>query len=493
MEACLELAGAPRVIAMQDLGAAGLCGSTAELAHRGGCGIDVDVARASRRETGMTPYEVMLSESQERMLIVARPGDIPSLQKVFERWDLHSDVVGVILAEPRFVVRDGLEQVCDLPLDLLVDGAPPRGAPGPRPARSGRSDTSDSEERVLSTASWTPNQAFLELVGSPNLGSRAPVFRRYDHQLGDATVVLPGGDAALVRVDGTSMGLAMATDGNGRYTSLDAKRGAMIAVCEAARNVVATGAKPVAVTNCLNFANPEQAAVWWDLHDAIDGIGEACRALEIPVVSGNVSLYNDTGGRGIDPTVVIGMVGLIDDVTRRCTSGFSAEGDLIALVGPIAIELDGSEYQKITQGVNRGSPPNLDIDLERRVQSFILDAISAGLIRSAHDCAEGGIAVALAESCLLGDIGASVGIDELEPGGLTEREAGILFGESQSRFLISFAREALVRLHELAGRHSVPLREVGSVGGERLCVTGCIDLPLPQVRRAHQGALIERE
>jgi phosphoribosylformylglycinamidine synthase subunit PurL len=493
MEACLELAGDPRVIAMQDLGAAGLCGSTAEIAHRGGCGIEVDVARASRRETGMTPYEVMLSESQERMLIVARPGDVHSLQEVFERWDLHSDVVGVILADQRFVVRDGLDQVCDLPLDLLVDGAPARGAPGPRPSRSDASGKSDPEETTLSTRSWTPGEALLELLGSPNLGSRAPVFRRYDHQLGDATVVLPGGDAALIRVDGTYMGLALATDGNARYSSLDAKRGAMIAVCEAARNVVATGATPIAVTNCLNFANPEHAAVWWDLHDAIEGIGEACRALEIPVVSGNVSLYNDTGGKGIDPTVVIGMIGLIDDVARRCTAGFSAEGDLIALVGPIAAELDGSEYQKIAQGVNRGSPPNLDIDLERRVHSFILDAISAGLIRSAHDCAEGGIAVALAESCLLGDIGASVGIEELELGGLTEGEAGILFGESQSRFLISFAREALVRLHELAGRHSVPLRGLGSVGGERLCVTGCIDVPLPDVRRAHEGALIERE
>jgi phosphoribosylformylglycinamidine synthase subunit PurL len=500
MEACLELAGDPRVIAMQDLGAAGLCGSTAELAHRGGCGIEVDVARASRRETGMTPYEVMLSESQERMLIVARPGDVRSLQQVFERWDLHSDVVGVILAGPRFVVRDGLDQVCDLPLDLLVDGAPPRGAPGPRPPRSGAPARGGKDETALSTTSWTPGEALLELLGTPNLGSRSPVFRRYDHQLGDATVVLPGGDAALVRVDGTSMGLALATDGNARYTSLDAKRGAMIAVCEAARNVVATGARPVAITNCLNFANPEQAAVWWDLHDAIDGIGEACRALEIPVVSGNVSLYNDTGGTGIDPTVVIGMVGVIDDVTRRCTAGFSVEGDLIALVGPIEAELDGSEYQRIAQGVNRGSPPNLDIDLERRVDSFIIDAISAGLIHSAHDCAEGGIAVALAEACLLGDIGASVGIDELgelreadQLGGLIEREAGILFGESQSRFLISFAGEALVRLHELAGRHSIPLRGVGSVGGERVCVTGCIDVPLREVRRVHEGALIERE
>jgi phosphoribosylformylglycinamidine synthase len=489
MEACLELAGDPRVIAMQDLGAAGLCGSTAELTHRGGCGIEIDVARASRRETGMTPYEVMLSESQERMLIVARPSDVRSLQEVFERWDLHSDVIAVILPEQRFVVRDGADHVCDLPLDLLVDGAPPRGAPGPRP---------DLPAPVEATGrpapSWTPGEALLQLLGSPNLGSRASVYRRYDHQVGDATVILPGGDAALVRVEGTSLGLALATDGNSRYTTLDARHGAMIAVCEAARNVVATGAKPAAVTNCLNFANPEHANVWWDLHDAIDGIAEACTALEIPVVSGNVSLYNDTGGTGIDPTVVIGMVGVIDDVGRRCTAGFRDEGDLVGLVGPVGAELGGSEYQRLVSGVNAGTPPHLDIDLERRVHGFILEAIAAGLLNSAHDCAEGGIAIAVAESCLLGDIGARVAIDELGEGeGLINGAAGILFGESQSRFVISFAREALVRLHELAGRHSVPLRDLGSVGGERICVSGCIDVSLADVRQVHQGALIERE
>jgi phosphoribosylformylglycinamidine synthase len=489
MEACLELAGDPRVIAMQDLGAAGLCGSTAELAHRGGCGIEVDVARASRRETGMTPYEVMLSESQERMLIVARPQDVRSLQEVFERWDLHSDVVAVILPEQRFVVRDGTDQVCDLPLDLLVDGAPLRSAPGPRP------DRPESALAAETTApAWTPDEALLALLGSPNLGSRKSVYRRYDHQVGDGTVILPGGDAALVRVDGTTLGLALATDGNSRYAVLDAHQGAMIAVCEAARNVVATGARPAAVTNCLNFANPEHADVWWDLHDAIDGISDACRALDLPVVSGNVSLYNDTGGSGIDPTIVIGMVGVIDDVARRCTSGFRDEGDLVALVGPVAAELDGSEYQRIAGRINAGTPPRLDIDLERHVQAFVLEAIEARLLHSAHDCAEGGIAIAIAEACLLGDIGAWVGIDELESDeGLINGWAGILFGESQSRFVISFAREALVRLHELAGRHSVPFRNLGSVGGERVCVTRCIDVSLADVRRMHEGALIERE
>jgi phosphoribosylformylglycinamidine synthase len=290
------------------------------------------------------------------------------------------------------------------------------------------------------------------------------------------------------------MGIALATDGNSRYTALNARHGAMIAVCEAARNVVATGAQPAAITNCLNFANPEHADVWWDLHDAIEGISEACKALEIPVVSGNVSLYNDTGGTGIDPTVVIGRVGVIDDVARRCTAGVRGDDDLVGLVGPVAAELDGSEYQRLAHGVNAGAPPVLDLELERRVQAFVIEAIGAGLLHSAHDCAEGGIAIALAESCLLGDIGASIEINEAENGqGLIKGEAGILFGESQSRFVISFAREALVQLHELAGRHSVPFRGLGSVGGERVCVAGHIDVSLADVRRVYEGALIERE
>ena len=464
MEACLELAGDPRVIAMQDLGAAGLCGSTAELAHRGGCGIEVDVARVSRRETGMTPYEVMLSESQERMLIVVRPGDVRSLQEVFDRWDLHSDVVAVILPEQRFVVRDGGHQVCDLPLDLLVDGAPLRGAPGPRPNRPGPDDRATKP-----APAWSADDALLQLLGSPNLGSRASVFRRYDHQVGDATVVLPGGDAAMVRVDGTTLGLAMATDGNARYAALDARHGAMIAVCEAARNVVATGATPAAVTNCLNFANPEHASVWWDLHDAIEGIGAACRALDIPVVSGNVSLYNDTGGTGIDPTIVIGMVGVIDDVAQRCTAGFRQEGDLIGLVGPIDAELGASEYQRLADGVNSGPPPRLDIELERRVHGFVLEAIAAGLLHSAHDCAEGGLAIAIAELCLLGDIGAWVDVDELaQREGLIEGEAGILFGESR----ISF-------------RHQ--LRQGGTCAIARAGRAALGPLPRSRLRRRREG------
>jgi len=484
MEACLELAGDPRVIAMQDLGAAGLCGSAAELAHRGGVGIDVDVSRVSRRERGMTPYEVMLSESQERMLVVVAPEDVGGVQAVFERWDLHSDAVGTIIATRAFIVRDGADIVCELPLTVLVDGAPERGAPGPRTPRAKPAPRAALPE-------WSADETLIRLLGSPNIGSRKPIFRRYDHQVGDGTIVLPGSDAAVVRVPGTRRGLAMSTDGNARYTSADAQRGAAIAVCEAARNVVATGAAPLAITNCLNFGNPEHPDVYWDLHDAIAGIAEACEALSVPVVSGNVSLYNESEAGRIDPTVVIGMVGLLDDVERRCTAGFAADGDLIALAGPIGDGIDSSELERLAFGMDRtDSAPDLDLDLERRVQRFVLEANAAGLLRSAHDVADGGFAVALAECCLWGDRGASVGLEELaHEHPARSRVAGILFGESQSRFLISHPREALVQLEELAGRHSVPFQALGSVGGRRIMISGAIDIALDAATRAYEGAL----
>ncbi len=491
MEACLELAGDPRVLAMQDLGAAGLCGSAAELAHRGGCGISVDVSRVSRRERGMTPYEVMLSESQERMLVLVRPHDAASVQAVFERWDLHSDVVATVTGAERFVVIDGAEKVCDLPLDLLVDGAPERGAPGERPGRF------VTLQRIVWDTPWPLDETLLRLLGSPNLGSRRPIFRTYDHQVGDATVIRPGADAALVRIEGTRRGIALTTDGNARYTALHARRGAEIAVCEAARNVVACGAVPVGLTNCLNFANPERAEVYWSLHDAVEGIAAACSALDIPVVSGNVSLYNESGDACIAPTVVIGMVGVIDDVERRCAAAFARDGDVVALLGTHADALDASELQQLAHGVNAQSCPDLDLEAERRLQALVTEAIARGLLHSAHDVAEGGLGVALAECCIWGGLGVRADIDGIgaDAGLAPERAlpAGILFGESQSRFLISFATEARVQMRELSDRHSVPLHVLGSVGGDRIQVSGGFDVSLDGARSAYEGALLRAD
>jgi phosphoribosylformylglycinamidine synthase len=486
MEVCVALAGDPRIVAMQDLGAAGLTSSSAELAHRGGCGIEMDVARVSRRERGMTAYEVMLSESQERMLLVVRPQDAASVQAEFDRWDLHSDVIGTVTGTGRMVVTDAGAAVCDLPLALLIDEVPLRH---PDALRPGGLDAALGVDPLAAAPPWPAGETLLRLLRSPNVGSRRPVFRRYDHQVGDDSVVLPGGDAALLRVRATGGGIALSTDGNARYAALDPRRGAAIAVCEAARNVVAVGAAPVGVTNCLNFGNPEKPEIFWQLSEAVEGMREACLALGVPVVSGNVSLYNDTQGVSIDPTVVIGMVGHLEDLERRCAAGFAHDGDAVLLVGPVGMDLGGSEYQRLAQGVNAGPRPTLDLDLERRVQAAVLEMIAAGLLASCHDLAEGGLGVALAESCILGGRGVA----------LTERLfslaapvvlVGLLFGESQSRFLASAATGDVAGVRAIATRHQVDVRELGTTGGNRVSLTGVFDLGLDEVTRAHAGALV---
>jgi phosphoribosylformylglycinamidine synthase len=446
----------------------------------------MDVSRISRRERGMTPYEVMLSESQERMLLVVSPQDAASVQVEFDRWDLHSDVIGTVTDTGRLVVSDGGAVVCDLPLDLLIDDVPLRHPEALRPAGL---DEALSVDPFAMTPPWSMGESLLRLIGSPNIGSRRSIFRRYDHQVGDDTVVLPGGDAALLRVRGTAGAIALTTDGNARYAALDPRRGAAIAVCEAARNVVAVGATPVGVTNCLNFGNPEKPEVFWQLSEAVEGMREACLALGVPVVSGNVSLYNDTEGVSIDPTTVIGMVGHLEDLARRCAAGFGQDGDSVLLVGPMGMDLGGSEYQRLAHGVNAGPRPTLDLDLERRVQSAVLEMIAAGLLSSCHDLAEGGLAVALAESCILGGRGAQLG-ERLFALGAPVVQAGLLFGESQSRFLASAAATSVVAVRAIARRHDVDVRELGTTGGDRVAVIDVFDLALTELARAHAAALM---
>jgi len=486
MEVCVALAGDPRIVAMQDLGAAGFTSSTAELAHRGGCGIEVDVSRVSRRERGMSAYEVMLSESQERMLLVVRPDDVASVQAEFERWDLHSDVVGRITDSERMVVTDAGDVVCDLPLGMLIDEVPLRHPAQRRPPEL---DEALAADPLAATPPWSMGEALLRLLRSPNIGSRRPIFRRYDHQVGDDTVVLPGGDAALLRVRGTDGGIALCTDGNARYGALDPRRGAAIAVCEAARNVVAVGATPIALTNCLNFGNPEKPEIFWQLVEAVEGMREACLALDIPVVSGNVSLYNDTQGVSIAPTTVVGMVGHLEDLERRCQAGFTRDGDAVLLVGPVGMDLGGSEYQRLAHGVNAGPRPTLDLDLERRVQEAVREMIGTGLLHSCHDLAEGGLGVALAESCILGDRGARLAQPAFALG-TPVVQAGLLFGEAQSRFLASAAPEQVVSVRAIAARHDVEVRNLGLTGGDRVVMSGIFDVELGEMARAHARALI---
>jgi phosphoribosylformylglycinamidine synthase subunit PurL len=418
-------------------------------------------------------------------------GQEEAIRAAFAKWDLQADEIGTITDTGHMVVRDGGEVVCDLPLQMLIDEVPMRHPEAARPAHL---DELLARDPLAQPPPFDSDTALLRLLGSANIGSRRPVFRRYDHQVGDDTVIPPGGDAALLRVKGTRLAVAVSTDGNARYGRLDPRRGAEIAVAEAARNVVATGAQPLAVTNCLNFGNPEKPEVFWQLAEAVEGMAAACRALDTPIVSGNVSLYNDTTGVSIDPTPVIGMVGRIEDVERRLTAGFRAAGDAVFLLGPAdRAELGGSEYQRLAHGTAEGLPPELDLDLERRVQESVRGAAAQGLLRSAHDCAEGGLAVALAECCLLGDLGARVTLPESDSGAGRPPSwtAGILFGETQSRFIVSLEKESRVQLRALLDQRGVPYREMGEVGGGRIVIEGHLDVPLDAARAAHEGALLE--
>ena len=482
LEACLELPDRPGLVGIQDLGAAGLTSAVAEAAARADAGARLDVARVPRRERAMTPYEVMLSESQERMLVVVERGLEAGLAEVFSRWDLEAAVVGEVTDDGLLTVVDGAEEVARLPVRLLTDGAPERrleGRPAPEQAAMPNLDRLIIQPPDLGSV-------LVRLLGSPNLGSRRPIFRRYDHMVGDATVVPPGGDAAVLRVPGSSLGLALTIDGNGRYCQLDPRAGAAIAVAEAARNLVATGARPLAVTDCLNFGNPDRPEVYWQLQEAVAGISEACCSLGLPVVSGNVSLYNESAGGAIHPTPVIGMVGLLSDHRARLDAALRDDGDFVLLVGETGNDLGGSEYMKVVHGEVGGRPPALDLTRERAAHEFVLDAAASALLRSAHDVAEGGMLVALAECCLLGGRGVRCGT--LRPDGEVRVDAAF-FGESQGRFIVSARSRAVPEIQALARRHAVELRLLGLVEGDAIEFDGQLRAPLADLREAWEGAL----
>jgi phosphoribosylformylglycinamidine synthase len=473
-EACLRLNELEGVTAIQDLGAAGLTSAAAELAHRGHRGIDIDVDRISRREQGMSAYEVMLSESQERMLIVVQPEAEAAAREVFDHFELHADRIGTITGTGRMRVRERGGLVADLPLDVLIDGVPLR-----TPAAA----FGDKLPAPIMPAIDEPEAVLLDLIASPNLRSRRPIYRTYDHQVQDNTVIGPGFDAALLRVPGTSKGLAMTTDGNPRYVALDPYEGTKAAVAEAARNIVCTGARPIAVTNCLNFGNPERPVVFGQLQESVRGLADACRALELPVVSGNVSLYNETSERNIPPTPVVGMVGLLDDLSLRCPAGFQDDGDIVFMLGETREELAGSEYFRLLGAPLEGRPPTVSFEAERRLQAAMLDSIGRGVLRCAHDVSDGGLLIALAESALYGGRGLRCpGL-----GGPVSREAAY-FGESQGRIVVSVAPRRVPELQMLMGTHHVPLQAIGVVGGEDLQVGTDIRISLDTLRQAWETA-----
>ncbi|HEY3086381.1 MAG TPA: phosphoribosylformylglycinamidine synthase subunit PurL [Candidatus Dormibacteraeota bacterium] len=477
LEACMDLAHTDAVVAIQDLGAAGLTSAVAECAGRvQGAGSRIDVALVPRRERGMTSYDVMLSESQERMLVVVRRGREREVESIFEAWDLTSAVIGEVTDDGHLTVLDGDDEVARVPVRLLTEGAPMRRLVGFAPEPPYGLEVEELPPLA------DPGATLLQLMASPNLSSKRGVFRRYDHMVGDSTVIPPGGDAAMLRVKGTRLGLAVTTDCNARYCHLDPHLGAQLAVAEAARNIIATGARPLAVTDCLNFANPDRPEVYWELEEAVAGLAYACRTLELPVVSGNVSLYNDSSGDSpIYPTPVVGMVGVIDDYARRLGAGLRAEGDFVLLIGSSHNDLGGSEYLKVVHGHVAGRPPSLDLTREKAVNRVITSAAQSGYLHSAHDCAEGGMLVALAECCLLGGIGVRCPALRPEP---PLRLDAAFFGESPSRYIVSVASRAMPEMQSLARRHNVELSLLGLAGGDLIEFEGQMKLSLAELRDA---------
>jgi phosphoribosylformylglycinamidine synthase subunit PurL len=467
LEACLAAITDGLVLAMQDLGAAGLTSSAVEMAARGdGLGVSIDVASVPRRETGMTPFEVMLSESQERMLVLVERGREGAVQAHFARWDLHAAVVGQVTDDGRIGVFDRDEQVAELPISLLSEEVPAYTL-DPTPPSHGPSAAA-IPSRV------DPEAALRRLLASPNLASRRPVFRQYDTTVQANTVFGPGAAAAaVICVEGTARGLALTTDCNPRYTRLDPRRGAQQAVAEAARNLACVGALPIAVTDCLNFGNPEKGHIAWQLVEGVEGLAEACRALDVPIVSGNVSLYNETAGQAIPPTPAVGMVGLLEDVTRAVRLGFPP-GCRIVLLGRRPEQLSAGEL------VANGPFPWLDLTAERHLDNLLRALAARRLIGSAQDVSDGGLGVAVAECGFASGVGARV-----RP--MTEAE---LFSEDQGRAVVTCCDEEVSDILQLASQHEVPAEPIGWTGGERLIIGDAIDAPLDELRHIWESGLL---
>ncbi len=485
IEACLEVIRGNYIVGIQDLGAAGLTSSSAEMAGRAGTGLELDVSLVPRREKGMTPYEVMLSESQERMLLVLEPDKEEPVRKIFEKWGLEAVVIGRVTGDGIYRVRDGKTVVAEVPVKALTDGAPVYHRLGREPAYY-----REKKNQPVDTVPVPEDlgQVLLQLLADPNIASKEWVYRQYDHMVMTNTVVRPGADAAVLRVKGTGKGIALTTDGNSRYCYLDPYRGGMAAVAEAARNLSCVGAEPIGLTDCLNFGNPEKPGIFWQFEEAVKGMSEACRVLEIPVVSGNVSFYNETEGEAIYPTPVVGMVGLLPDIARRCTPDFKDPGDKILLLGGFSPELGASEYLALVHKIEAGRVPGLDLDLEKRVQACCRSLVREGLIKSAHDCSEGGLAVALAECSINGNVGALLEVE------IEGRPDAFLFGEVQSCIVITCVPRDLAQVEAAAREKSVPYRLLGEVGGERLVIReasgrALIDQPVGEMRRVWQESI----
>ena len=486
LEACLEVMGKDLIVGIQDMGAAGLTCSTSEMAANSGTGIEIDLDLVPQREEGMTPYEIMLSESQERMLIVAKKEKVEEVQKIFAKWDLDAIIIGHVDEGGRLKVKAGGGIVVDLPVDAIINLCPVYKREIKEPAYIKQETQLDS---IPIPENF--NQTLLKLLSSPTIANKEWIYRQYDHMVQINTAFLPGADASLLKIKNTKKALAITLDGNSLYSYLDPRIGGKIAVAEACRNLACVGARPIGVTNCLNFGNPEKPEIMWQFAEAIDGIAQACRIFEIPVTGGNVSFYNDTEGVSIFPTPVLGVVGMVDDVAKAVSPGFKEDEDTVVLLGENREELGASEYLKCLFALEKGTPPQIDLGEEKRVHEVCIAAASQGILQSAHDVSEGGLAVCLAESSFLSEekIGLNVDLqDEM-------RTDMLLFGETQSRIVVTVKSHDLQRLIELARKKKVKATPIGSTCGKRIVISHnnqrIVDLTVEEAYRAWKDSIPE--
>ena len=485
MEASLELSKKSWLVGMQDMGAAGITCSCSEMSAKGESGIKIDLDKVPLREEGMNAYEIMLSESQERMLVVTEKGFEQELQKIFDKWELHCTRVGEVTNTGMLEVYQGSKKVAEIPSEELVlgGGAPQYDMPVREPAYFTKLNNFNIES-IPEPDDFT--KSLLTLLSSPNITDKQFVFRQYDSTVRSNTVQGPGGDAAVIRLKGTQKGLAISTDCNGRYVYLNPRMGGQIAVAESARNVVCSGAEPIAITNCLNFGNPQDPEIYWQFKEAVLGIGEACRALNTPVTGGNVSFYNETGETAVYPTPVIGMVGLLENIEQNTTIEFKDAGDFIVTLGALNGCVGGSEYLRTIHGQIKGPIPHLNLELEMGIQELCLDAIKKGIIKSAHDLSDGGLAVNISESIVHSKPGLGAKLDVVRK----LRDDELVFGECQSLIVVSLEEAALYELILLAQKLDVHTQTIGRVTDiGSLVINDLMDIPRKKLKNAYFNSL----
>ena len=479
IESCLEVAKSGKIDGMQDLGAAGLTSASVECAASGSTGIEIDIDLVPRRDDGMSPYEVMLSETQERMLVSVKPENAESVKRIFDRWDIDNSIIGKVTTSNRVHIVSGTQLLADLPVGLLTD--PPQYVIDSITPPYLRQLQGYDLNRI-NLPDIAPDMVLMRLLSTSNLTCRQSVYQKYDHQVQTNTVIPPGSDGSLIRIKGTEKGISASTDGNGRLAYLDPYVGGQIAVAEACRNVSCTGAEPIALTNCLNFGNPEKPEVYFQLENCVKGMADASTKFSSPVISGNVSLYNETQNTPIYPTPVVGAVGLTENVRNYVDMSFKNDDDVALLLGSSEVTCDigylaGSEYLEIFHDLIAGQP-SIDLEKEISVQKLCRDLIKHGLVKSAHDCSEGGLAVAIAESCIKGEIGFK---GEFEIRGRWDVQ---LFGEQQSRIVISVKEDDVAEVMRLGIDYQVEVLNLGKVGGERLFVPGLLDVSVADISDA---------